>query len=89
MPGLFSRLKGRDGKLKSKKKGQLEDQLPQKPRWEDAWARKTVEADEVQQLIRFCTEELKARGMYDINFGAYCAYPLHGVEPCYCATRGS
>jgi hypothetical protein len=65
MPGLFSRLKGRDGKLKSKK-GTLDDlanHQPQKPRWEDAWTRKTVEPDEVHQLIRFCTEELKARGM--------------------------
>ena len=65
MPGLFSRLKGRDGKLKSKKGAldQLANQQPQKPRWDDAWTRKTIEPDEVQQLIRFCTEELKARGM--------------------------
>ncbi|KAK3310651.1 uncharacterized protein B0T15DRAFT_44732 [Chaetomium strumarium] len=66
MPGLFSRLKGRD---KSKKNGadQLADQQPQKPRWEDAWTRKTVEPEEVQQLIRCCTEELKARAL-DIPF---------------------
>lgn len=65
MPGLFSRLKGRDGKPKSKKGAldQLANQQLQKPRWEDAWTRRTVEPDEVQQLIRFCTEELKARGM--------------------------
>lgn len=64
MPGLFSRLKGRDGKLKSKKGAldELAEQQQQKPRWEDAWARKTVEPEEVQQLIRCCTEELKARG---------------------------
>lgn len=62
MPGLFSRLKGRD----KSKKGQLDnlaDQQPQKPRWEDAWTRKTVEPEEVQELIQYCTEELKARGM--------------------------
>jgi hypothetical protein len=65
MPSLFSRLKGRDGKLKSKKGAldQLANQQPQKPRWDDAWTRKTIEPEEVQQLIRFCTEELKARGM--------------------------
>jgi hypothetical protein len=62
MPGLFSRLKGRD----KSKKGQSEqsgDQQPQKPRWDDAWTRKTIEPEEVVELIRFCTEELKARGM--------------------------
>lgn len=64
MPSLFSRLK-RDGKGKSKK-GPLDDlidQQPQKPRWEDAYARKTVEPEEVEELIRLGTEELKARGM--------------------------
>ncbi|KAL2123128.1 hypothetical protein VTJ04DRAFT_3583 [Mycothermus thermophilus] len=64
MPSLFSRLK-RDGKGKSKK-GPLDDlidQQPQKPRWEDAYARKTVEPEEVEELIRLGTEELKARGI--------------------------
>jgi len=66
MPSLFSRLKGKDGRLRSKKNGQLDqlpDQLPPKPRWEDAWTRKTVEPEEVQELIRLCTKELKERGM--------------------------
>jgi hypothetical protein len=68
MPSLFSRLKGKDGPTKSKsKKGsnfnQFTEQLPPKPRWEDAYARKTVEPEEIQELIRRCTEELKARGM--------------------------
>jgi len=67
MPSLFSRLKGRDGKLKSKKGAhdQLANQQPLKPRRDDAWTRKTIEPEEVQQLIRFCTEELKARGTDD------------------------
>ncbi|GAB1310843.1 hypothetical protein MFIFM68171_01053 [Madurella fahalii] len=66
MPGIFSRLKGRD----KSKKGQLDElanQQPQKPRWDDAWTRKTVEPEEVQELIRFCTEELKARAL-DLPF---------------------
>jgi hypothetical protein len=68
MVGFFARLKGRDGpnKIKSKKHGhldQLANQKPQKPRWDDAWTRTTVEPEEVQDLIRRCTEELKARGM--------------------------
>lgn len=63
MPSLFSRLKGRDGKSKSKKGALDQPEQPLKPRWDDAWARKTIDPEEVQQLLRFCTEELKARGM--------------------------
>lgn len=66
MPGLFSRLKGKDGG-KSKKKNainDLADNVPSKPQWDDAWTRKTVEPEEIHELIRCCTEELKARGMF-------------------------
>ncbi len=71
MPSLFSRFKGRDGpnKIKSKKHANpdhLADQAPPKPRWDDAFARKTVEPEEIDELIRRCTEELKARGMTSI-----------------------
>jgi hypothetical protein len=68
MPSLFSRLKGKDKLKKKAALEQLANQQPQKPRWDDAWTRKTIEPEEVQQLIRFCTEELKARGMTS-NFG--------------------
>ncbi|KAK7408756.1 hypothetical protein QQX98_009054 [Neonectria punicea] len=62
MAGLFSRLKGKD--FKSKKKGKdNSDLLPPKPRWTDAYARTTVEPEEVHELIRCCTEELKARAL--------------------------
>lgn len=53
--------------MKSKKGGnldQLTDQLPPKPLWEDAYTRTIVEPEEIQELIRRCTEELKARGMF-------------------------
>ena len=64
MPSFFSRLKGRDGPSKVKKGAQQPaiDAAPPKPRWEDAWSRKTVEPQEVQELLRGCTVELKARG---------------------------
>ncbi|CAM1504089.1 Fc.00g016800.m01.CDS01 [Cosmosporella sp. VM-42] len=65
MAGLFSRLKGKDS-AKAKKKA-LEDQAnsqPPKPQWTDAWARKTVEPEEIHELIRCCTEELKARALH-------------------------
>jgi len=65
MAGFFSRLKGKDGPSKVKKGVQQTNvsDLPLKPRWEDAWTRKTVEPEEVQQLLRGCTAELKSRGM--------------------------
>ena len=63
MPSLFSRLKGKDKLKKKAALDELANQQPQKPRWDDAWTRKAIEPEEVQQLIRFCTEELKARGM--------------------------
>ena len=68
MPSIFSRLKGKDGptKIKSKKNAHLNNltsQLPPKPRWDDAWTRQTVEPEEIHDLIKRCTEELKAIGM--------------------------
>ncbi|KAL8794327.1 MAG: hypothetical protein Q9195_003154 [Heterodermia aff. obscurata] len=70
---VFKKDKDKDGtraKVKSKK---LTDQnspapvVPPKPRWADAWSRKDVEPEEVQELLRGCTFELKSRGL-DIPF---------------------
>lgn len=64
MPSFFSRLKGKDGPAKVKKGAQpaaIAD-VPSKPRWEDAWTRKSVDPEEVQELLRGCTVELKSRG---------------------------
>ena len=67
MPGLFSRLRGRDGatKVKSKKNSQFDDlteKAPAQKRWDDASSRKTVDPEEIQELVKRCTEEIKARG---------------------------
>ena len=35
---------------------------PVKPQWSDAWLRTRVDPDEVVELLRGCTQELKARG---------------------------
>jgi hypothetical protein len=79
MPSFFSRLKGRDGPSKVKKGAQQAaiDAAPAKPRWEDAWTRKTVEPQEVQELLHGCTVELKARGTYlsDID-----SFPLSDLQ---------
>lgn len=61
MAGLFSRLKGKDFKKKKGKDGA--DSQPTRPQWTDAYTRTSVEPEEVHELIRCCTEELKARGM--------------------------
>lgn len=67
MPSLFSRIRGKDGQGKSKKKktglDDLAGQTDAKQRWDDAYARTTVEPEEIANLVRCCTAELKARGM--------------------------
>ncbi|RYO87059.1 hypothetical protein DL763_006502 [Monosporascus cannonballus] len=72
MPSLFSRIRAKDGPgmFKSKKNGNLESltqQLPNKRRWEDAYARPSVEPEEIQELVRRCTGELKGRSL-DLPF---------------------
>ena len=52
-------------KVRSKKHTEQESAapvVPLKPRWADAWSRKDVEPEEVQELLRGCTFELKSRG---------------------------
>lgn len=60
------RTKDREGGVsKSKKHLQENGAVPSPPpkqRWDDAWARKDVEPEEVQELLRGCTHELKSRG---------------------------
>ena len=34
-----------------------------KPQREDAWIREYVDAEEVQELLHFCTTEMKLRGL--------------------------
>ncbi|KAK1970633.1 DUF1708-domain-containing protein [Colletotrichum sublineola] len=66
MPSLFSRLKSKDGSHKKSKKASsfdAADQLSEKPKWDDAYTRQTVEPEEIQDLIRRCTQELKARAL--------------------------
>ncbi|KAK5992756.1 Morphogenesis-related MSB1-like protein [Cladobotryum mycophilum] len=66
MPGLFSRLKSKDFDFRNKRKNAINDLvevIPQKPKWDDAYTRKTVEPEEIQELLRRCTDELKSRGL--------------------------
>jgi hypothetical protein len=36
---------------------------PAKPKWTDAYQRTELAAEEVQELLRGCTQELKSRGL--------------------------
>ncbi|KAH8813031.1 hypothetical protein F5884DRAFT_320931 [Xylogone sp. PMI_703] len=66
MAGFFSRLKGKEGPTKAgKSKKNVQTAMPAAPvkQWEDAWTRKTVDPEEVQELLRGCTIELKSRAL--------------------------
>lgn len=58
--GLFSRKK--DGKSKKKSSQDESDQQPVKPAWTDGWIRASVEPEEVHELVKGCTIEIKKRG---------------------------
>lgn len=51
---------------------------PPKPRWDDAWLRKEVEPEEVQELLRGCTQELKSKGTHKKT----------GARICWMSTAG-
>ena len=69
--GFFSKaFKGKDAgniAAKSKKKSAQPNGAvpapPPKPLWDDAWTRKEVEPEEIQELLRVCTNEIKSRGI--------------------------
>ncbi|KAI9171774.1 Morphogenesis-related protein MSB1 [Paramyrothecium foliicola] len=65
---LFSRLKAKDGsKSRKKDAGQSADLLSSQPKWTDAYARTSVEPEEIHELIHCCTVELKTQAL-DIPF---------------------
>ncbi|KAL8682400.1 MAG: hypothetical protein Q9186_001521 [Xanthomendoza sp. 1 TL-2023] len=70
---FFSRFRNKDTTAvisKNKKQSHLNGSAPPpppKPRWADAWLRKHVEPEEVQELLRGCTFELKSKAL-DIPF---------------------
>lgn len=65
MTGLFSRLK-KDAKSRKNTNADFLDQQPAQPQWTDAWARTTVEPEEIHELVKRCTEEIRSRGMPSI-----------------------
>lgn len=65
MPFFTRVFRGKDSTKKPAKFPAVEqDQTPSKPSWTDAWQRTEVAPEEVHDLLRGCTHELKARGMF-------------------------
>ncbi|MCJ1389339.1 hypothetical protein MMC18_002195 [Xylographa bjoerkii] len=65
MPFFSNIFKNKDAasaKKQAQQNGAAPVALP-KPRWEDAWTRKDVEPEEVQELLRCCTYEIKSRAL--------------------------
>lgn len=63
MPFFTRVFRGKDSTKKAAKSPAIEhDPTPPRPSWTDAWQRTEVAPEEVQDLLRGCTHELKARG---------------------------
>ncbi|MCJ1306499.1 hypothetical protein MMC25_000142 [Agyrium rufum] len=64
MPFFSKVFKNKDGTgRKNEAQNGVIDQGAKKPKWDDAWMRKEVEPEEVQELIRGCIFEVKARAL--------------------------
>ncbi|KAL4996406.1 hypothetical protein BDV10DRAFT_172395 [Aspergillus recurvatus] len=65
MPSLtrFFRSKDSIAAKKSSNLSTAENTGPAKPTWTDAWQRTEIAPEEVQQLLRGCTQELKVRAL--------------------------
>ncbi|RJE24367.1 morphogenesis protein [Aspergillus sclerotialis] len=57
------RSKDSNSTKKNAKPAVVQDPGPPKPSWSDAWLRSEIAPDEVQDLLRGCTLELKARAL--------------------------
>ncbi|GKZ84516.1 hypothetical protein AnigIFM56816_009849 [Aspergillus niger] len=57
------RSKDANAAKKAAKSPEVEEKGPAKPTWTDAWQRSEVAPEEVQELLRGCTQELKARAL--------------------------
>jgi len=82
--GFFSKFKSKDKeggvatpKSKKTKNAHTNGAVPApppRPHWDDAWTRKVVEPEEIQELLRGCTHEMKSRGMPGISINDYISH---------------
>ncbi|KAL4879579.1 hypothetical protein BJY04DRAFT_208519 [Aspergillus karnatakaensis] len=64
MPSFSRFFRSKDSNAKKGSKSAAADNTgPTKPTWTDAWQRTEVGPEEVQQLLRACTQELKVRAL--------------------------
>lgn len=71
---FFSRVfrsKDSSAAKKQAKQNAPEETAPPKPQWTDPYLRTEVSPDEVQELLRGCTQELKSRGAFRLLFSFY------------------
>lgn len=65
---LFSRFKNKGAQpAKNKITTDVGHTAPQQPRWQSTWNSKTVVPEEVEELVRACTAEMKSRGTLYAN----------------------
>ena len=64
MPFFKNVFKSKDASRNNSKADPSSESQAPKPRWENAWSRKDVAPDEIQELVHFCTQEMKSRGMH-------------------------
>ena len=78
---FFSRVfRGKDSTATKKQaKPTAVNTAPAKPKWTDAWQRTEVAPEEVQDLVRGCVHELKARGRWWIDILTVEYGPLFGL----------
>ncbi|KAH6638325.1 hypothetical protein C7974DRAFT_391335 [Boeremia exigua] len=48
---------------RSGSKAEASSEPAPRPRWEDAWSRKDVAPEEIQELVHLCTQEMKSRAV--------------------------
>ncbi|RPA96170.1 hypothetical protein L873DRAFT_1695373 [Choiromyces venosus 120613-1] len=63
MPAFLNKVFKRDHAGSSKKIEQVTPPQPQEVKYQDAWLRTEVTPEQVQELLRGCTQEIKSRGL--------------------------
>ncbi|KAF3046383.1 hypothetical protein E8E12_006562 [Didymella heteroderae] len=62
MPFFKNVFKSKDPS-RSGSKAEASSEPAPRPRWEDAWSRKDVAPEEIQELVHVCTQEMKSRAI--------------------------
>jgi hypothetical protein len=66
MPFFKNVFKPKDAS-RSGSKAEASSEPAPRPRWEEAWSRKDVAPEEIQELVHVCTQEMKSRGKRSVG----------------------